>query len=77
MIYIVKSRFGTGTAPDAKTAAAMRAAIGGHIESEPDSEPVFRCPGCGSVNTGFESYVGTLGAVRHYQCRYCGVGFTE
>jgi rubredoxin len=78
--YHVHSKHGTGTAIDYRTAAAMRAAIGGHLtetEPEPETEPVYTCPGCGSNQSGFESYLGTLGTVRHHVCRYCGIGFTE
>ena len=78
--YNVNSRFGMATAAEYRLAREMRDAIGGHI-TEPDPEPVteklFECPACHAVQTGFESYIGTLARVRHHRCCYCGVGFTE
>lgn len=34
------------------------------------------CPGCNS-RLGRESLLGSLGNVRHYRCRYCGVGCSK
>jgi len=34
---------------------------------------VFECPACGRAMPAEEALLGSLGKLRHYRCRYCGM----
>lgn len=35
------------------------------------------CPWCSNVNSYDEAFLGLLGFLSHYRCRYCGGNFTN
>ncbi len=37
---------------------------------------IRHCPGCHSANTPAESFLGLLGTLYWFRCRYCGINFT-
>lgn len=45
--------------------------------SEDNGEDILTCPNCGHEQDEAECFIGMLGNLRHYRCRYCGSTFTE
>jgi hypothetical protein len=35
------------------------------------------CPWCSNANDYDEAFLGVLGFLTHYRCRYCGAGFSS
>ena len=73
MSYFIHTHYGDAVAESFAVAVELRAEFGGHItESEPE-----RCPSCNTRNARTETYIGTLGNVRHHRCRACGSDYVE
>lgn len=43
----------------------------------PEDDPcIVTCPQCDREQDGDECFLGRLGWLTHYRCRYCGMGFS-
>ena len=38
---------------------------------------MIRCPWCKTLQDRREAFLGALGRLRHYHCRYCGGGWAR
>jgi len=72
-VYLIKTQFGNAFTRTLSSAMAIRADFGGHITEE----KTYCCPACHTRQTREDSYIGTLGKVRHHRCTACGITWSE
>lgn len=42
-----------------------------------DMDEQHKCPGCGQWQDEAECFLGQLGRLTHFRCRYCGIIFNS